>query len=314
MKTNEILKEILKKKKGEKYDVALMYSGGKDSSYLLYLLKKVYGLRVIAVMVDNGYEKSGSISISKEYTERMNVPLKVIKTNKKNFSNLFNMLITENELFRKDGINHVCFICNNILWANVVKYAKDNDIPYVVSGLSLNQLSSGRKYPLVPSKIANSVAEKSTKMIFHNAYKSINKTAIYGGNLEFKNFIDELYIGNEVATVYPYIYHDIGVNEIKKTLSEYGWKTPNMVNYNDYISSGCTIMTYVIGELEKLGMITLNEREQAKLMIKNGQLDEKNMEFATYDATKEAVDLSHPLFEELKIKEFLKNKYNKQDS
>lgn len=52
---NSILEKIVSEK-GKEYDVAVMYSGGKDSAYLLYLLKEVYKLRVVAVMVDNGYE------------------------------------------------------------------------------------------------------------------------------------------------------------------------------------------------------------------------------------------------------------------
>lgn len=38
-----------------------MYSGGKDSSYMLLLLKEVYNLRVLAVMVDNGFEYEGCV-------------------------------------------------------------------------------------------------------------------------------------------------------------------------------------------------------------------------------------------------------------
>jgi len=43
------------KKLKRPYDVLVPLSGGKDSTYALYLCSKVYGLKVLAVTLDNGY-------------------------------------------------------------------------------------------------------------------------------------------------------------------------------------------------------------------------------------------------------------------
>ncbi len=306
---NDILQEILEKRKGEEYDVAVMYSGGKDSSYLLYLLKKVYNLRVIAVMVDNGFENDHAWDKIKRFTDNLEIPLEILKPSAEQFSKLFQILITENEYFCKEGVNHICFICNNLLWCNVLKFAEEKNIPYIASGLSLAQLNSGRAYPLEQNAIANSIAEKSTRVILKNTLEAMRKTKGYENHSEFRMFIEQFSnLSNKVKTIYPYIYHSMSVQELKDTLQSYGWEPPKAVDINTYISSGCTIMKKVVGELEKLGLITLNEREQAKAMVADGLLDEEQLAYANYDAKKDKVNLTDPIMDELGIKEYLLNK------
>ena len=189
---NEILSDILNAKKGDKYDVAVMYSGGKDSAYLLYLLKEIYHLRVIAICVDNGFEYKGSHERITSFTNSLSIELKIVKPSEECFAKFFNTVIVENEFFAREGINHVCFICNNILWCSVAKYAAENNIPFVASGLSLMQLSSGRPYPLEPNKLANAIAERSTKQVLFNAIQGFIKTKNYNNDEKFKKFIDEM--------------------------------------------------------------------------------------------------------------------------
>ena len=60
------LLEICKKIKidgiNKKYDCIVGVSGGKDSSYLLYLVKEKLGLRPLAVHYDNGFDSDASVS------------------------------------------------------------------------------------------------------------------------------------------------------------------------------------------------------------------------------------------------------------
>ena len=157
--------------------------------------------------------------------------------------------------------------------------------------------------------MANAIAERSTKKILKNALDGFNECKRYNEDEEFKGFIDNLSSSvNSVTTIYPYIYHQVSVEELKETLEEMGWQPPNHVNPKEYISSGCKIMSSVIGELEKIGLIVLNEREQAKAMVNAGLLDKSDMDFANYDASKDIVNLASPIFDEIGIREFMVNK------
>ena len=50
-----IVDQIKEKGKGKKYDCIIGVSGGTDSSYLMHIAKKEYGLRPLAVNLDNGW-------------------------------------------------------------------------------------------------------------------------------------------------------------------------------------------------------------------------------------------------------------------
>ncbi len=304
---NEFLSSIVDKKMGEKYDVAIMYSGGKDSSFLIYLLKEVYKKRVIAVTVDNGFEKPEQWDAVMDFPKKMGVDHIILKPDSNGFRHFFKSAVLEKDLYYKDGTNHICFICNNFLWLLVCKYALNNKIPYVASGLSLEQLSSGRKEPLKPTVISNSIAAKSTQFISFNAIKSVKNSDEYKKNNDFRNFIDEISVNtSEVTTIYPFIYHELSVNNLKNKIVEYGWRPPRNVSIDKYISSGCKIMSVVIPQLEKLGLVIINEREQNKKMVEKGLID---AQFSDYSKGPKdnSIDLSDSLFDDLGIKEFLEN-------
>jgi len=64
---------------GKKCIVGL--SGGKDSSYTLYLMKEVYGLNPIAVTFDNGWSTQTATRNIEAMTEALGVPRITVKTN-----------------------------------------------------------------------------------------------------------------------------------------------------------------------------------------------------------------------------------------
>lgn len=308
MVVNEYLKKIFDVKNGKDYDVIAMYTGGKDSSYLIYLLKEIYKLRVLAVTIDNGYEFPNSFVRMQKYLDNVGVSLVSIKPEKSFFQKLYRELIINPKNLRNEKRNHICHVCNNIIWMSVCKYASDNEIPFIASGLSLEQLNSGRNYSLAINEMANQIAEKSTKLINKQAmdYLSENSAFVYDNEYtELYRFYSDKN-KYKVKTIYPYIYHNVSVREQMQTIIEYGkWTPPVDISVSEYVSSGCQIMNRVIFELEKLELITMNEREEAKKMVESGMLDKRSAVFANRIVSNEKVDLSDEIFDELEIKEYL---------
>lgn len=304
---NEILDKCLSEKRGEKYDIAVSYSGGKDSAFLIYLLKEVYKMRVVAVSIDNGFEFPGVLDGLEEFPKNVSVPLEIITPDREFFIELYkNLIISPNEL--KDGKrNHICHICNNIIWSQVTLYASENNIPYVASGLGLEQLNSGRAYPLEINQFANRIAEKSTRKIFQMICQYVaNNSELSNNSVFMEQFARLKNSTNSTSTIYPYIYHTLTVEDIKNTLVEYGnWHPLNQQDINTYVSSGCLIMNKVILEMEKIGMINMNEREEAKRMFASGLLNEKQASFAYKDVRKSKLNLEDSIFDLLGIREYL---------
>ena len=74
-KWQDDLKLIRKNGKNKTYDCIIGLSGGTDSSYLLHLAVKKWGLRPLAVNLDNGWSSDIAVSNIKNMTDLLNVDL-----------------------------------------------------------------------------------------------------------------------------------------------------------------------------------------------------------------------------------------------
>lgn len=73
-KWDERIKEIKRQGKGKTYDCIIGVSGGTDSSYLLHLAKE-WGLRPLAVNLDNGWSSDIAVKNIKVMTSKLSIDL-----------------------------------------------------------------------------------------------------------------------------------------------------------------------------------------------------------------------------------------------
>lgn len=71
----DIAKKIKKDGEGKKYNCVVGVSGGKDSSYLLYIVKSKLNLNPLAVHYDNGFDSEASVSNILRICDQLNVDL-----------------------------------------------------------------------------------------------------------------------------------------------------------------------------------------------------------------------------------------------
>ncbi len=70
-----IVDKMKVKGKHKKYDCIIGVSGGTDSSYLMYVAKKKYGLRPLAVNLDNGWSSEIAVQNIKKVTKALEIDL-----------------------------------------------------------------------------------------------------------------------------------------------------------------------------------------------------------------------------------------------
>ena len=70
-----IVDQIREKGQNKKYDCIIGVSGGTDSSYLLHIAKKTYGLRPLAVNLDNGWSSEIAVQNIKKVTKALDIDL-----------------------------------------------------------------------------------------------------------------------------------------------------------------------------------------------------------------------------------------------
>jgi hypothetical protein len=132
------LRRIFENAKRERkpFDALLGISGGKDSSYMLYLCHKVYGLRVLAFTRDNGFMSDGS----KVRIERLVKTLGV--------QHLYCREPLAEELagvfMRKTG--NFCGPCELLSFNTHAVVAREYDIPLIIVGSSSRTEAPAPKY------------------------------------------------------------------------------------------------------------------------------------------------------------------------
>lgn len=70
----KIVEEIKKKGKGKKYDCLIGVSGGRDSTYVAYVVKKL-GLRPLAVHLDNGWDSELAVHNIQKTLKKLEIDL-----------------------------------------------------------------------------------------------------------------------------------------------------------------------------------------------------------------------------------------------
>lgn len=74
-KLQDIINLVKIEGKGKEYDCLIGLSGGIDSSYLAYLLVKRFGIRPLAIHVDNGWNSEQAVSNIHKIVSKLNIDL-----------------------------------------------------------------------------------------------------------------------------------------------------------------------------------------------------------------------------------------------
>jgi N-acetyl sugar amidotransferase len=126
-KINKLIAQIKEKGKNRKYDCLIGISGGVDSSYVAYLVKKKYGLRVFAVHLDNGWNSELAVANVEQLLKRLDIDLYTYVLDWKEFRDI-------QISFLKSGISNIEIPTDHAIWALLIKTAAKMKIPYIIAG------------------------------------------------------------------------------------------------------------------------------------------------------------------------------------
>jgi N-acetyl sugar amidotransferase len=122
-----LIEQIKAKGKNNKYDCLIGISGGVDSSYVAYLVKKKYGLRVFAVHLDNGWNSELAVANVEQILKRLDIDLYTYVLDWKEFRDI-------QISFLKSGISNIEIPTDHAIWALLIKMAAKMKIPYIIAG------------------------------------------------------------------------------------------------------------------------------------------------------------------------------------
>ncbi|MDL0088301.1 N-acetyl sugar amidotransferase [Campylobacter gastrosuis] len=203
-KLKEMIEKIKEQSKDKKYDCLMGISGGLDSSYLAYLGHK-WGLRILAVHIDDGFDTQISKDNIKKLLSACRFDLEIVKPDAEQFNDL-------TVSYFKANVPDVAIPQDNVLFAYLYKYAKEYNIGFFLSGgnFALESIlqtgNSWNAYDLVNLKDIH----------FKFGTKGIDKLLFMSDYTKFKN----KFLLN-IKTYRPLNYIDYNRDRALKELNEF---------------------------------------------------------------------------------------------
>ncbi len=123
-----IIDEIKSESIGKEFDCVMGISGGLDSSYLAYLGHQ-YGLRVLAIHIDDGFDTDISKRNIKKLIDKTGFKMITVTPDTQQFADL-------TKAYMRAGVANLAAPQDNILFACLYKQVEKYKIKYFLSGLN----------------------------------------------------------------------------------------------------------------------------------------------------------------------------------
>jgi hypothetical protein len=267
------------------YDYLVLFSGGKDSFYLVHLLKKARGKKICLFTIDNGFEQKDHLNKVKKSAAILGCDLYIHQPPPEKFMSYYKYLISEPKLLQIDS-NPLCFFCGRQFMAMGIKFAEHYNIPFVFYGATPEQINQGFIARSIRDlKIFDMVSKKS----FKTAHETIKKTKGYKENSVIREMMELVFHESKTSRLFfPFQFFDYHVDKIKMELERvYNWNNPiDGLSNKKYLSSGCSL-------IQLFGIL------QNKMNFKTKELDQFQKDFKNGILNKETYEYNKSLFEEI---------------
>jgi tRNA(Ile)-lysidine synthase TilS/MesJ len=226
-------------RKQGKYDVIMAISGGIDSTYTLFRLKKEYPhLRVLAVQFDNGFISDTAFENARKFCDLTKSTYFRLELDNNLLRETFNKAALSKDAypgFAKYRASDMCNTCMSIIKQKLVEMAILTKTPFIVFGFSPGQTE-------VPFVTLTKPFMVWIRKLFDRQLETmgINERDVY---LMDDDIIASSPHDIEVMIVHPFLVWGYNKQKFKEECIRLGWKVPDI---NDPNSSNCLLNAYAI--------------------------------------------------------------------
>lgn len=215
---SRLVQLIKKQGRNKQYDCVIGVSGGTDSSYLLHLAKE-YGLKPLAVNLDNGWNSDISVKNIKKMTEQLGIDLETYVIDYEEIKDLLRSYILA-------GLPWIDIPTDLAIKAVLYKIAAREGIRYVLRGNDFrSEGSQPEEWTYGDGRQLNSV---------HNKYGRVKLRTFPNYTLS-----SLLYYGfvRKIKSVYPFYYLDYNKNKAQEFLiKNYSWEYYGGHHYENHFT------------------------------------------------------------------------------
>ncbi len=217
------------------YDCLMAYSGGKDSTYTLKLLRDHYNLRVLALTIDNGFVSEQAFRNMCNVTENLGVDHLIFKPRFDLMKKIFRGA-AENDIYSKKTLERastICTSCIGIVKSATLKTALEKGIMLIGFGWSPGQ-----------APVQSSVIRTNPALIKATQAATQGPLSRLAGDEVNSYFLEERHFAN--AEGFPYNVHPLAFlkydeEEIIRDISQIGWQMPDDTDSN---STNCLLNAF----------------------------------------------------------------------
>ena len=214
----------------------MAYSGGKDSTYTLMVLRRVYGLRVLAVTLDNGFISPQAFANSRRVVEALDVDQVTVKPRMGLVRRIFAACAFGNPFPAKalERASSICNACMGLVKSVALRIALERRIPIVAWGWSPGQAPVS----------ASAVKLSASMMLRMQAARAAPLVAIVGD--EIRPYLpDPRHASAEGCSLphatNPLAFLDYDERRIISEIEPLGWRPPEDTDGN---STNCLLNSY----------------------------------------------------------------------
>jgi len=240
--------------KRRSYEALVPLSGGRDSSYVLYLVRNVFNLKVLAVSYDNEFRNEQALVNMENACKRLGVDFISIRSRR----DIVGKVVTEglkSSVLRK--LFRICNACTYGFKSTVYRTAEEYKVPLIFWGDSQPEEVN----PLARQAARYLKLPKNRPFFFLNPHYYIYKYNFLRQRLEFPVPGNSLWAqipklkNKDVKEIHMFDYIPWDRQKIKQTITrELGWQKPDenvsswrtdcklslLVDYCFYKMYGCT--------------------------------------------------------------------------
>lgn len=136
----QVIEHVQSKRGKRKYDCIVGYSGGKDSTALLWKMIHDYDLNPLAVTVDSGFIPDTAFENIKDTLQKIDVDHAIIDGAKDTFPKMYKWMFLHQNSEVKCLTTSLCQVCSDLVHALVVKEALKQEIDLILFGYSPDEI------------------------------------------------------------------------------------------------------------------------------------------------------------------------------
>lgn len=251
-KLDEIVKKVKSEGLGNKYDCLIGLSGGVDSSYLAYVLVKQFGIRPLAIHIDNGWNSEQAVSNIHNIVTRLNIDLITHVIDWNEFKEL-------QKSFLRASVVDLELLSDHAILVVINKLAREHKIKSFLIGGNFQTES------ILPDKWFYNYKNDSKNIIdIYKQFGDKRKLRTY----PFLNFFEYLFFGKKYGRYLdPLSYMDYNKDNVKKILiKELGWQDYGAKHHESFITR--FYQSYILPEKFKID----KRRAHMSSLICSGQI------------------------------------------